>query len=317
MQYAEKNMRNALLFRWGGLGDLLVTFPAVYLIRRSFPGARLTLVCREAYGQFLREVGVVDEVIGGESRRLLPLFAGPAGPGSELREWLRGFDLIVGWLNKKSDGVLERTVRGASAPGRSHFFYFQSGKAQPMSRFFFSQTLAIIRKRRPVSFSFEDCARLPFPPPGDRTPEPEALEQAAKYVVVHPGSGGEKKRWPLRNFLEVIRRLAQRGIRGALVTGEAEERLEAKIERAALPKGWIWLRSPRLTALSKILRDADLYLGNDSGITHLAAACGTEVVALFRRELVPDWRPFGRTRVLSAASLEDISVDSVWEALPF
>jgi heptosyltransferase-3 len=310
-------MRNALLFRWGGLGDLLVAFPAVYLIRRVFPSARLTLVCREEHGLFLREAGVVDDVIGGESRRLLPLFARPAGPASELTAWLRGFDLIVAWLNKKNDGVLGESLRGASAAGRAHFLSFQREKAQPMSRVFFSQTLDVIKKLRAVHFSFEDCSTLPLPAPGEKRFELSERKPGVRFVVVHPGSGGEKKRWPLHNFLEVIRRLAQKGIRGALVTGEAEGRLEAMIEKTALPGRWVWLRSPRLAALSGILREADLYLGNDSGVTHLAAACGTQVVALFRRELVPDWRPFGRTRVLSAASLEDISIDSVWAAIPF
>ncbi len=288
-------MRNALLFRLGGLGDLLVAFPAVHLIRKRFPHARLTLVCREEYGALLQYTGVVDRVISEDSPRLLPFFSGSSLPGEEFMEWLRGFDLIVGWMQGKgNDGF-----------GKNHFIYYQPEITESISRFFFRRTLEALGEDRSADFSFGECARLPLCP----------AQKKGKFVVVHPGSGSEKKCWPVQNFLEIVGRLSQKGIKGALVTGEAEERMEALIEKTALPQGWSCLRSPSLVPLAGLLQEADLYLGNDSGITHLAAACGTEGVALFREEFVSAWRPYGRVHLLSAASLEEISVDSVWETI--
>ena len=137
------------------------------------------------------------------------------------------------------------------------------------------------------------------------------------FAVVHPGSGGESKRWPLDNFLELVRRLADRGIPGVLVSGDAEERpsICARLEEGGLPPGWTWLRRPALSELAALLAGASFYVGNDSGITHLAAACGTKVLALFRTDLEPAWRPFGRSRVLAAGTLPEIDVDRVWLAL--
>jgi heptosyltransferase-3 len=310
-------MRNALLFRLGGLGDLLVAFPAIHLIRKTFPSAGLTLVCREEYGLLLQETGVVDRVVRGDSPRLLPLFAGPSVPQKEMKEWLNGFDLVAGWMQEKSGGALEKSVAATSISGERRFFYYPPESPDEISQFFFRQTSRALAENRPSEFSFDECAQLPPSPVLDNGPGLIKRERGRKFVVVHPGSGSEKKCWPVQNFLEIIARLGQKGAGGVIVTGQAEERMEALIKGTSLPRRWSWLRSPSLVALSALLQEADLYLGNDSGITHLAAACGTEVVALLREDLVTAWRPYGRARLLSARSLEEISVDSVWELIPF
>jgi ADP-heptose:LPS heptosyltransferase len=310
-------MRNVLLFRLGGLGDLLVAFPAIHLIRKTFPSAELTLVCREEYGLLLQEAGVVDRVMRGDGPRLLPLFAGSAVPGKELKEWLNGFDLVAGWLQGKSKGALENSLTATSISGERRFFYYPPESREQISRFFFRQTSGVLEGDRPAEFPFDECAKLPPSPAPKKVLGLITKERGRKFVVVHPGSGSEKKCWPVQNFLEIIGRLGQKGVGGIVVTGQAEERMEPLIKRTPLPRGWSWLRSPSLVVLSALLQEADLYLGNDSGITHLAASCGTEVVALFREDLVTAWRPYGRARLLSAGSLEEITIDSVWEMIPF
>jgi heptosyltransferase-3 len=310
-------MRNALLFRLGGLGDLLVALPAIHLIRKTFPYAGLTLVCREEYGLLLQETGVVDRVMQGDSPRLLPLFAGPSVLPKELKGWLNGFDLVACWLQGKSNGALENSLVAASLSGECRFFYYPPDSPDEISRFFFRQTSRAFAENRPAEFSFDECAQLPPSPALENGLNLIKRETGRKFVVVHPGSGSEKKCWPVQNFLEIIARLGQKGAGGVIVTGQAEERMEALIKGTPLPPGWAWLRSPSLVVLSALLQEADLYLGNDSGITHLAAACGTDVVALFREDLVTAWRPYGRARLLSAGSLEEISIDYVWEMIPF
>ena len=245
-------------------------------------------------------------MIRGDSPWLLPLFADSLAPRTELMEWLRGFDLILGWRQGKGKVSLEK----------SHFFYYQAEMPESISRFFFRRTVEVLGEDQFAKFSFEECARLP----SSRAQKKghELINKAGpkvRFVVVHPGSGGEKKCWAAQNFLEMIERLGQNKVAGALVTGEAEKRMEALIEKTALPPGWSWLRCPSLVLLSSLLQEADLYLGNDSGITHLAGACGTEAVALFRKELVRAWQPYGLVRLISAPSLEEISIDCVWKTV--
>ncbi len=99
----------------------------------------------------------------------------------------------------------------------------------------------------------------------------------ADFVVIHPFSGSVKKNWPLERFREVARRV------GGPVRWCAgpEETLEDAVRFDDLYDLACWLRSARL------------YIGNDSGITHLAAAVGTPVVALFGPTDPAVWGPRG------------------------
>ena len=336
----------ALLFRVGGLGDLLVALPAISLVRRSLPRFSLTLAGRPEYGALLKWAGLVDEVFSFEDVRVAAVFRGPHQPASGTtgetgpgEAWLGEFSLALGWLN-----------RGRNWPGgdwwarhgvaQAFFTSFDQSVAGPMSRFFFDRTHDFLKGPgtgvRTVGMDavdmpasgppapdpgqlFNDCARLDLPRElvekllGDL-----GLREFRKYgrrFVVHAGSGGRAKRWPLANFLEVIRRASSIGLPGVLVTGQAETDLEARLDGRQLPDGWSKIARLPAETLAGLLSESTHYLGNDSGPTHLAAACGASVLALFREEHLPAWRPFGKTQVLAAPDVAGIPVESVWAAL--
>ena len=306
-------MKNALLFRLGGLGDLLIALPSIQLLRRKHPAANLTLVCRKTYGQLLEEAGIINNVLEADSRRLLPLFSGALDPAAEPVRWLEEFDSIIGWFSEKKALTLEKNL-GSICPVACVFFYYDARSRQPMSRFFFQKTLKDCLKEGREAVSFEECAllRLPSIDRAGALGKEMTEEIPAKFVVVHPGSGNEEKCWPIHNFLEVIERLDRKKVGGVVVTGEAEERMRIILKKASLPLGWSWVHLPSLNTLSRLLVEADLYFGNDSGVTHLAAACGTEVLCLFRKDLEVAWGPCGRVHLLSAESVSDIDSDHVW-----
>jgi len=308
-------MNKALLIRFGGLGDLLLALPSIRLIRGKYPDARLTLACRGEYGALLRETGVVDEIISEDSPTLLPLFSEPPAAEPELRERLGPFDLIMGWTHGPKGYFLKRAQAEGARSAEIHFIHIDPQESGPLNQLFFWKTAEAIGESG--SLSIDEWACLPT----GRLQRAGILnrivgrEGKKRGAVVHPGSGSENKRWPLDNFLRIIGRLGERRVAGALVTGEAEERMAAEVEKAALPQQWTWVRRPGLTALASLLSEAELYLGNDSGITHLAAACGAEVVALFRREYASAWAPLGRVHLHIADSLSEISPDSVWKTV--
>lgn len=143
---------------------------------------------------------------------------------------------------------------------------------------------------------FRDAmAHLPFrffpalpPPPG----EPRiAVPQAPRSrIVVHPFASSVNKQWPLDRFEEVARRLDA----DWAVNRDGTPRIEDLYELAC------WLRGTKL------------YIGNDSGITHLAAAVGTPVVALFGTMDPAVWAPRTSWReILRAQPMEGIAVDDV------
>jgi lipopolysaccharide heptosyltransferase III len=145
---------------------------------------------------------------------------------------------------------------------------------------------------------FREAVRgLPFtffpalpPPPGvPRIPVPPA--PLANFAVIHPFSGGAKKNWPLANFRALAARLAL----PVKWSAGPEEPLDEAV------------RFDDLYALACWLSTARVYIGNDSGISHLAAAVGTPVVAIFTTTDPRVWAPRGaHVLTLENPSLADV-----------
>ncbi len=119
-------------------------------------------------------------------------------------------------------------------------------------------------------------------------------------VVIHPFSGSQRKNWPLANFRELAKRLP---LPVEWTAGPDEDLPEA-------------CRFESLADLAQWIAGARFYLGNDSGITHLAAAIGVPVLALFGPTDPILWAPRGkRVVVLRHEPLDDLSVDIVVQVM--
>ena len=145
---------------------------------------------------------------------------------------------------------------------------------------------------------FREAVRhLPFtffpvlpPPPGEpRIPVPPAEKQ--NFAVIHPFASSVAKRWPLENFRDVARGL---GIPVEWCAGPEEDLEDA-------------VRFENLYELACWIAKARLYIGNDSGISHLAAAVGTPVITIFMATDPKVWSPRGaRVLVLERPSVEEV-----------
>ena len=138
--------------------------------------------------------------------------------------------------------------------------------------------------------------------PGPAIPRIECPPGDGGFAVIHPFSGSPKKCWRLDRF-QALAHLIEPHMPVRWCAGP-EERLPAAVRIADLYDLGCWLASARV------------YVGNDAGITHLAAAVGTPVVALFGPTEPRIWAPRGpRVRVIAKAALEDITVDEVLAAV--
>jgi heptosyltransferase III len=117
---------------------------------------------------------------------------------------------------------------------------------------------------------------------------------AGPLVIIHPGAGSVAKQWPAEGFARTVQALGvtpvvHEGPADAAAVGALLHRLGGDVHV---------LRDPPLPALAGALAEAALYVGNDSGVSHLAAAVGAPSVVLFRAENLA-WRPWSaRARVL-------------------
>jgi ADP-heptose:LPS heptosyltransferase len=130
-------------------------------------------------------------------------------------------------------------------------------------------------------------------------------------LAIHPGSGDLKKNWSPMGFSHVANLARQEGLEALVIEGEAdEEPVSALLE--LLDNRPPVLRIEDLQVVARILSQSTAYLGNDSGISHLAAAAGAPTVSLFGPTDPRTWAPQGQTvRVLGF----DSSAELVWSTI--
>ena len=137
---------------------------------------------------------------------------------------------------------------------------------------------------------------------GGAAPRIECPSRPGGFAVIHPFASSPRKCWPLARFQELAGRLNQR-MPVKWCCGP-EERLAGAVRIADLYELGCWIAS------------AQIYVGNDSGITHLAAATGTHTVALFGPSDQAVWAPRGpHVQVIAKANMEEISVAEVEDAI--
>lgn len=321
-------MERFVLIRPGALGDALLALPALALLRRERPGAHMTLVARGNVLPLVCVSGLADAVYDWSDAAWSALFASAPTPDGEACAVVRDAT-VVAWL-ADGDGTFTRnlTAWGARqvvlAPGRP-----SSGDATPREHVALRLARALIPLGIVVPRTAEALAAS-MPPlrvePGDaqlaaRVWHALGLDQSVGPVVaLHAGSGGAAKRWPPERFAALARRLTAHGYQPLLVEGPADAQVTAAVLAALGPLavGVRVARGLSIGVLAALLRRCAAYVGNDSGVSHLAALASVPTVALFGPSDPALWAPLGpHVRVVCAAAgdLARLEPGDVWEAL--
>jgi heptosyltransferase-3 len=313
-----------LFIRPGALGDTLLLLPALATARREWPDAAITLVAREDVANLARVSGLVDKISPYGSAYWSALFtdepAGP-GPGHALHTLVKG-SAAIAWV-PDPDGIVSRNLRRLGAG----VVILASGRPDPAIALHMATTLWQALRPLGVTMSLptyrELCGCMP---PLQAAPEASridelwnALDIERQVVALHPGSGGAAKRWPPRLFARLAEECEVHGLSPILICGPQDIDSTREVA-AACPAGF---RLPVVTdlslgQLSALLQRVVAYVGNDSGVTHLAALAGAPTLALFGPTDPAYWAPIGRqVHILRALSgqMEDISTGEAWSAL--
>jgi ADP-heptose:LPS heptosyltransferase len=282
--------RRICIFLTGALGDFITSLPALNLLRQSFRNSEILLVGNPLWLPLAKSGARVDEV---RSMEDLPLHAGftdDLANDHVLSRFLAGFDLVVSWFGDR-EGRWERTLRrmcsGRLIVQPYHRVHAFEGH---VSDFY----LASLKE---LGLSIGDAVLPAF------QSEEDVPTGTDPFLCLHPGSGSEKKNWPKEGFLEVAVEAFRRWrLPSTVLLGPAEEGQRAFWSQARCPLLTVQAELPILE-VARTLRRATLYVGNDSGITHMAAATGAPVVALFGPTDPARWAPRGgRVEVLGKQS---------------
>lgn len=250
-------MRKILVFRGGALGDFLVTLPALSLLRQHWPAARIELVGNATAAALGVDCRLLDAAHSQHEIRWGALFA-PASLPKAFSLWLADFDLVVNFW-PDPDGELQRHFPMRAGQR------FLTAPAMPELAPAAAHYCAVLS---PLGLSTSGYF---YPLGGNAT----SRGKSAPLIAIHPGSGSPRKNWPLDRWEELCAWL-QSNYRADLliVTGEAER-------SDALAAYGVGAHNLRLPDLAAKLAQCSLFLGHDSGVSHLAAACGTPCVLLF------------------------------------
>jgi heptosyltransferase-3 len=285
-------MTKILVIRGGALGDFVVTLPTLRLLRERWPDARIELLGHPPLAEPALGRYYLDAARSVNHGPLSAFFTPRAVLDPGWMDWFGGFDLVLSYFYDP-DQLFEENLRRCE-PGRLLTLSprVPVNFGAPAARHFAEMV-------RPLQLELGGAVAAElFPSPADLDGARAflgGLAPEARLVAIHPGSGGETKLWPAENWAELGRRLARRfpDVTLLLVEGEADAE-PARLAAAA----WQGLRVVRarmlpLAILTAVLRRAALYLGHDSGVTHLAAAARRDlpVIALFGPTDPAIWAP--------------------------
>ncbi|MEO8439492.1 MAG: glycosyltransferase family 9 protein [Spartobacteria bacterium] len=277
-------MSRILIIRGGALGDFILTLPAIRLLRDAFPAAHLEILGYKQIISLAELNGLADATRSIEYAALSSFFSRGGELAPDLVEYFASFQQVVSYLfdpdeifttNLRRAGVRNLLVASPKVTGLEHA---ARQLARPL------EGLALYLE--------EPAARILPNDTGRRDPS---------LIAIHPGSGSEKKNWPIEQFAALAASLLDSNSlrKILLVGGEADEARLAHLT-AKLPNERVELaRSLPLPDLAHRLHECGMFLGHDSGISHLAAAVGTPCLLLFGPTDPAIWAPANRqVRVL-------------------
>lgn len=291
-------LRGILVIHPGALGDVLLARPALLALRRRFPQHEIALLAGESVGVLLREAGEVDWVFPLESTYLSQLFTGLDSLTSTFAGWLRHCDLAFGWI-PDTDGVVGKTLHAA---GVERSYLKSASSTDLLTAHQSARYLEAIQVRgvEPVASS-SLLVSSAIREQGKRILHGLNGDSLAQPVVIHPGSGSARKCLEARRLVPVIEWLSQSGTAPLLLEGPADREAVEQVV-AGLKIGVPVIRGLDVMVVAGVLSHAKLYLGHDSGVTHLAAALSIPTIACFGPTSSCRWAPVGRTvSILSGA----------------
>lgn len=281
--------RSLVILHPGSLGDVLLAVPAIRRLRARYPGWDTFLIARDSISRLLVACGVITDWMAWEGQAGVGLFSKAGQLPHELEAWLNRCDCAVAWM-EDDEGAL-----------RAKFQEFNIAQIRIQS----PSSLALRTRHQSHRFletieeSIDDGAservvQVPqiFVEEGTACLERVGVPRGQSFVLVHPGSGSAHKCLNSETLAGIIQRLDQQGLFPVVIEGPADLNVVERVLQMSSRRPPI-LRNLDLTTLAGALVQARVFLGHDSGVTHLAALLGVRTVAVFGPTDPERWAPLG------------------------
>jgi heptosyltransferase-3 len=276
-----------LVARTDRLGDVILTLPVVSVLRDHLPHARLGMLLRHYTGQIVQGNPDLDEILWYDDER------GPV-PFFRMLRTLRQkrFDVVIVARPELRLALLMACARVPIRVGTAFRFYSVLFTHRVFEHRRFAEKHEVeynVALLKPLEVPL-DATSLRFPiriEPSERDAVEARLQALGmipgrKRVILHPGSGGSAREWPVGRFAELGQRLQHRGDVQVLVTGTAGEHWRVEeVVRGAGPPALDLAGQWSVRELAAVISGAELFVSNSTGPLHLAAALGIPVLAFY------------------------------------
>jgi ADP-heptose:LPS heptosyltransferase len=303
-----------LIIRAGAVGDSLLLLPLLQSLRQYSPMAHIAVMGYPARLRLL--LAYANTIASIESAGMETFFVEQARLAPALIQYFSQFDLILSYRHDPA-GVFTQNLRRTEAKRVVSMPPFPSGREQMHIIDHYLQPL--------VDLQIPIVSRalfLPLSAPQRAQAstffhQQPLLRDAHLVVAMHPGSGGAHKRWPATHFAALADRLTMsQGATILFITGPADHPVGQEVCAAMQTNRIVIAAGLELDHVAALLAQATLYIGNDSGITHLAAAVGTPTIAILGATDPQRWAPRGRhVHVLTSPSLLS-PAQTLWDHFP-
>ncbi|MDP1948295.1 MAG: glycosyltransferase family 9 protein [Nitrospirota bacterium] len=279
--------RAIVMIHPGGLGDVFLAVPAMTRLRIRFPNHRLLLCAGDQVATLLQACMIIDDWTSVQGRACADLFAGSVT--GQLQTWLEDCDLAIGWM-EDADGRLSGALKAA-------------GVREVIVRSPFSLMIHATHQRdrfleaiNEIPYGGEGYAGLTVAEPllslGQACLDAAGLSSVQPFAVIHPGSGSAHKCVGPEILASVVAALQHSGTIPVILEGPADRAPVERLLQACLQPPVV-LKGLDVLTVAVVLAHARFFLGQDSGVTHMAGLLGVRTVALFGPTEPARWAPRG------------------------
>lgn len=283
-----------LIVKLGSIGDIVHTLPVLSHIRECLPDARVSWAVERRSAEILRGNDLLENLIEIDTRELRDhrLAARAISGFSKSIRTLRrhGFDVAI-----DLQGLVKSAAVTKLSGARMRYGFAKNSLREPASRFLLTRTFSVadrmhvIRKNLALATGALGLPQAEGPPDFRINTEEEHRIEAKQiidvvgpdFAILNPGGGWPTKLWPAANFGKLADFLWQEhGLKSVLSVGPRESAL-ADEAASASRVGHPTIAHPSLKGFYELARRAKIYVGGDTGPTHIAAAAGAPIAGIF------------------------------------
>ena len=302
---AARESQRAVILQPGALGDCILTLPLARLMKRTLKLGGVDIIGHAEYIGFLPGRSCVDSIRSIDSTDLHRLFAEAAQFDLEdpdpLISTFADYAWIVTFLGDAGSDFERNLIFTANCSHSAEVcalsMKLPEGTRQHVAEYYARQFvdhagLPPAKARVPSRNALIRPTRMDRSM-GREWLRQEGIDSSRMLVVLHPGSGGRHKCWHIENFTGLAESLCSMGFEVLFLLGPAEMERLSNADMSRLRNTAGCATNLPLAQVITLLSCAHAFVGNDSGVTHLAASMGLRTIALFGPTDPAQYAPIG------------------------